>query len=230
MDLTLADTLFNLGFLCSVQSWLKQRRYKLYINEEVKGLIHTLPSHCHHGIGLTHYRWSPVCLSVCLSIKTAYPWGPAAKSQLLQVLASHSHTHINEWLTGRVSARVVTLHIKLWRLLWLYTPRQRSLCAWKVNTVGCSVAVRTLSLFSSQRSVWKAYCFVNHGVAEQAVPPLQTPPPLLNLQVRIFSCTMVSREQHFLFPERYSVLFAAAERRAEREWQSAWQKARGDAV
>lgn len=36
---------------------------------------------------------------------------------------------------------------------------------------------------------------MNRGVAERAVPPLQIPPPLLNLQARTFSCTMVSREQ-----------------------------------
>lgn len=41
---------------------------------------------------------------------------------------------------------------------------------------------------------------MNRGVAERAVPPLQTPPPLLNLQVRTFSCTMVSREQTLSVP------------------------------
>lgn len=53
--------------------------------------------------------------------------------------------------------------------------------------------MRTLSLFSSQRSAWKAHCFVNLGVAEQAVPPLQTPPLLLNLLLHTF--TMASIEE-----------------------------------
>lgn len=36
---------------------------------------------------------------------------------------------------------------------------------------------------------------MNRSIAERAVPPLQTPLPLLNLQVRTFSRTMVSTEQ-----------------------------------
>lgn len=132
----------------------------------VKGLRGTQASPYPHGIGLTRYRWSPVCLSVCLLIKPDYSGGPRSKvtTSLSVCLGpshspspSHTHTHMNEWLTGRVSARVVTLHIKLWRLLWLYTPRQgESVWAWKVNTIVSSPAARTLSLFSSQGSAWKA--------------------------------------------------------------------------
>lgn len=202
-------------------------------------VTHTLLSFYHHGISLTCYRWSPVCLSICLSIKPDYPWGPAAKSQLLQVfvLWARTHTHRHEWPAGRVSAQVVTLHIKLWRLLWLYTPQQRSLCAcvcvWKVNTVSSSAAVWTLSLFSSQRSVWKAYCCANHGVTERAVPPQPTPAPLLNLRVWTVICTMVCTAQ--TLPVSGTSFFVVCcvkqlQNAVQKVNGSQWQKARTAAV
>lgn len=94
-----------------------------------------------------------------------------------------------------VSSRGHTAHQTVAAFVTLHTATGQPVCAWKVNTVGCSAAVWTLSLFSSQRSQWKAHCFANRGVAEQAALPLQTPAALLNLQVRTLSCTMVSREQ-----------------------------------
>lgn len=176
----------------------QQRHYNPLINGEVRVQAHILLSLRHHGIALTHYRWSPVFLSVCLSIKPDYPWGPAAKSQLLYMCVSGtSHTH---WCIGRVSAHMVTPHIKLWWLLLFcdFTHRSAwvSVCVCRceegqhTHSPGRSAAVWTLSLFSSQRSVWKAHCLANRGVREAG-----SPTPLLNLQVQTFSCTMVSREQ-----------------------------------
>lgn len=77
------------------------------INEEVKGPAHMLPSPRHHGIGLTHYRWSPVCLSVGLSIKPAYPWGPAAVATpyVARCTQAYVHKHTAERLRSCVSSR-----------------------------------------------------------------------------------------------------------------------------
>lgn len=72
------DSSFHITFLTSAMISARTEMLRvIFINEEVKGPTHRLPSSRHHGIGLTHYRWSPVCLLVRLSIKPAYPWGPA---------------------------------------------------------------------------------------------------------------------------------------------------------
>lgn len=84
----------------------------IFINEEVKGPTHRLPSPRHHGIGLTHYRWSPVCLLGRLSIKPAYPWGPAAvrPSYVARYTQAHVHKHRTERLRSCVSSRGHTAH------------------------------------------------------------------------------------------------------------------------
>lgn len=82
------------------------------INEEAKGPAHMLPSSRHHGIGLTHYRWSPVCLLVCLSIKPAYPWGPGVltNSYVAPYTQAYVHKHTTERLRSCVSSRGHTAH------------------------------------------------------------------------------------------------------------------------
>lgn len=106
-------------------------------------------------------------------------------------------------------------------------------CVWKVNTVSSSAAVRTLSLFSSQRSVWKAYCCANHGVTERAVPPQPTPAPLLNLRVWTVICTMVCTAQ--TLPVSGTSFFVVCcvkqlQNAVQKVNGSQWQKARTAAV
>lgn len=185
MDLSCKNTLYISALFCfcvfagpdrDITSGHEMRRSKLTLR---------LPSLPHHGISLTRYRWSPVWLCVCLSIKADYAWGPAAKSQLLQgcvmgLILTHMNgsqvecqlkwSHCRSNCEGLCDFKRHGLGVYFCMCVWM----------WKVNTVGSAAALWTLSLFSSQRSVWKAYC-MNLGVSEWAVSPLQTPPPLLNL-------------------------------------------------
>lgn len=172
------------------------------------------------------------CASVCPSNQIT-PEAPAAKSQLLQgcvmgliltrmngsqVECQLKWSHCRSNCDGLCDFKHRSVGVYFCMCVWM----------WKVNTVSRSAALRTLSLFSSQRSVWKAYCCMNLGVAEWAVSPPQTPSPLLNLQVRTLSCTMVSREHLVSCFQRVflSRLLreAAAECCAETEWQSELQK------
>ena len=149
-------------------------------------------------------------------------------------VASHTHAHTHEWLPGRVSAHMVTLHIKLWRLLWFcdfaHCDGGVSVCEWKVKTHTRSLCCRVdiKPIFQPEVRV-KSVLFCESWRREAG-----SPLPLLNLGVRTFSRTMASREQTLpvcraLFCA-VRLWEAAALHCAEGEWQSAWQKASSDAV
>lgn len=201
MDLT--HTLHISGFQCSPADVSPNRHYKLSI-KEVKG--HTQGA----TIVLSPWHWSDTlslitCVSVSLSVCPSSQMRPCSKvTTSLSVFGlTHTYTHTHQGLTGLVSACVVTLHIKLWRLLWLHTLKCNAcVCAGVVNTFGRAAAVWTLSLFSSQRSVWKAHC-VNRGVAEQAVQR-----HFLTFSSEHSAAQWWAASRHFLFPEGYSGLFA----------------------
>lgn len=212
---------------------LQQRHYKRSINEEVRG-------HTHITVLLSPWHQSDMlslvtCLSVHLSVyQTRLPMRPCSKvttSSGLCLMASHSHA----WMAHRscVSSSGHTAHQAVTAFVTLHTAAEESVCVcvWKVNTVSTSAAARTLSLFSSQRSAWKAYCCVNHGVAEPAIP-LQ-PPPLLNLRVWTVICTMASTVQTLPISRTLFCVICSVRQLQEAVQKvngSQWQKARIDAV
>lgn len=218
---------------------LQQRHYKLSINEEVRG-------HTHITVLLSPWHQSDMlslvtCLSVHLSVyQTRLPMRPCSKvttSSSLCLMGSHSHSQT--WMARRscVSSSGHTAHQAVTAFVTLHTAAEESVClcvcVWKVNTVSSSAAVRTLSLFSSQRSVWKAYCCANHGVTERAVPPQPTPAPLLNLRVWTVICTMVCTAQ--TLPVSGTSFFVVCcvkqlQNAVQKVNGSQWQKARTAAV
>lgn len=182
-----------------------------------------------------------VCPSVCLSNQITHEALQQSHNffKSLSYGHSHSHSHSQTWMARRscVSSSGHTAHQAVTAFVTLHTAAEESVClcvcVWKVNTVSSSAAVRTLSLFSSQRSVWKAYCCANHGVTERAVPPQPTPAPLLNLRVWTVICTMVCTAQ--TLPVSGTSFFVVCcvkqlQNAVQKVNGSQWQKARTAAV
>lgn len=122
-------TLFCYAFLCSAMMLTKTEMLHVIHKWGGQG------SHTHATIVLSPWHWpDTLSLDTCLFVRLSFHqisllMGPRSEVTTSYGDASHTQCHIhNEGLTGCVSARVVTLHVKMCWLLWHYTPLQESVC------------------------------------------------------------------------------------------------------